>query len=78
VAQLHTHPGAAFHSGTDDEFPIVRTPGFLSIVLPEFGKYGLRELAACAAYEVGQAGIWLELNRDELESLVEWTNASTE
>ncbi|HEX6349158.1 MAG TPA: hypothetical protein VF160_07180 [Candidatus Dormibacteraeota bacterium] len=35
-AQLHTHAGAAFHSKTDDEYAVVYTTGFLSIVLPRF------------------------------------------
>lgn len=35
--QVHTHPGKAFHSRTDDEFPIIHTPGFLSLVIPNFG-----------------------------------------
>lgn len=37
-AQLHTHPGRAFHSETDDEWPIVSQPGFLSIVIPNFAS----------------------------------------
>jgi hypothetical protein len=35
--QVHTHPREAFHSETDDNFPIVHTPGFLSLVIPDFG-----------------------------------------
>lgn len=35
-AQVHTHPGQAFHSRTDDDWPIVSQPGFISIVLPDF------------------------------------------
>ncbi len=35
--QVHTHPGAAFHSPTDDAYPIIHTPGFLSLVIPNFG-----------------------------------------
>jgi len=35
-AQVHTHPGQAFHSSTDDKWPIVSQPGFVSIVIPEF------------------------------------------
>jgi hypothetical protein len=35
--QVHTHPGEAFHSPTDDEFPIIHKPGFLSLVIPNFG-----------------------------------------
>jgi hypothetical protein len=35
--QIHTHPGEAFHSSTDDEYPMIHTPGFLSLVIPNFG-----------------------------------------
>lgn len=35
-AQVHTHPGRAFHSQTDDYWPIVSQAGFLSIVIPDF------------------------------------------
>lgn len=35
--QVHTHPGRAFHSATDDSFPIVHLPGFLSLVIPNLG-----------------------------------------
>lgn len=35
-AQVHVHPGRAFHSSTDDGFAIVSTEGFLSLVLPRF------------------------------------------
>lgn len=36
--QVHTHPSEAFHSPTDDRFPIVHTPGFLSLVIPNFAQ----------------------------------------
>ena len=36
--QVHTHPFEAFHSPTDDKFPIVHTPGFLSLVIPNFAR----------------------------------------
>lgn len=35
--QVHTHPREAFHSQSDDAFPIIHTPGFLSLVIPNFG-----------------------------------------
>jgi hypothetical protein len=35
--QVHTHPGEAFHSPVDDAFPMIHTPGFLSLVIPDFG-----------------------------------------
>jgi proteasome lid subunit RPN8/RPN11 len=34
--QVHTHPGAAFHSSRDDGLALVHTPGFLSLVIPDF------------------------------------------
>jgi hypothetical protein len=36
--QVHTHPHAAFHSATDDAWALVDTPGFLSLVIPNFGQ----------------------------------------
>lgn len=36
--QIHTHPGAAFHSSIDDAYPIVQSPGFLSLVIPNFAQ----------------------------------------
>src|SRR5438105_1926108 len=43
--QVHTHPGEAFHSATDDSYPIVHSPGFLSLVIPRFaeGDIGFEE-----------------------------------
>ena len=34
--QVHTHPGEAFHSETDDAFPLIHEAGFLSLVIPDF------------------------------------------
>jgi hypothetical protein len=50
VARIHSHPGAAFHSETDDMNPALTFEGALSIVVPFFGL-GLREgLEQCAIY----------------------------
>lgn len=38
VAQVHSHPGRAFHSDADDEWAIVRHEGALSIVVPDFAE----------------------------------------
>jgi hypothetical protein len=40
AAQVHAHPTGAFHSGTDDAYPIVTALGGLSIVLPDFATRG--------------------------------------
>src|SRR2546425_11727462 len=47
-AQVHTHPGLAFHSETDDHWPVVSQPGFISIVIPNFamGPVGLDKMWA--------------------------------
>ncbi len=37
AAQVHTHPGRAFHSRADDRGAIIRHTGALSLVLPCFG-----------------------------------------
>jgi hypothetical protein len=39
--QMHAHPAGAYHSETDDEFPIAASLGAYSIVLPEFARHGL-------------------------------------
>lgn len=38
VAQIHTHPGRAYHSEVDAEWAIVRHVGALSLVLPRFAS----------------------------------------
>lgn len=35
-AQVHTHPGSAFHSSRDDALALIERPGFLSLVIPGF------------------------------------------
>ena len=39
-AQVHSHPRGAFHSETDEAYPIATTEGSISIVLPFFGYNG--------------------------------------
>ena len=58
--QVHTHPRRAFHSRTDDRFPIIHTPGFLSLVIPNFG---LGEPSFEGAYltEIQPNGTWKEV-----------------
>ena len=59
-ARVHSHPGLAFHSATDDANPVLTHEGAVSIVVPFFGL-GLRTgLAACAVY-VLSGGRWTEL-----------------
>lgn len=41
AVQVHAHPTDAYHSDTDDAYPIVATLGGLSIVVPDFCRRGL-------------------------------------
>jgi hypothetical protein len=55
--QVHTHRGPAFHSDTDDGWPAVCTPGFLSLVLPRFAL-GDDCLEGAYLAELGPDGSW--------------------
>ena len=56
--QVHSHPAAAYHSETDDTYPIATLEGSLSIVLPFFGRDGW-ESSGIAAYRLGTGG-WIK------------------
>lgn len=66
--QVHSHPRDAYHSETDDTYPIATLDGSLSIVLPLFGRDGW-ESSDIAAYRLGQNG-WVKLT-GPLSALVE-------
>jgi hypothetical protein len=48
--QVHAHPTRAYHSKTDDAFPMVTTFGGLSLVVPDFCRAGLFERSAVYRY----------------------------
>lgn len=60
-AQVHSHPTSAWHSCTDDRYPLAPSPGFYSLVLPRFAgdPVGLDDAYLA---EVGTDGTWLEHN----------------
>lgn len=55
--QVHTHPGQAYHSGVDDRWPLIHTPGFLSLVIPRFAM-GAGSLEHAYLAELGSDGRW--------------------
>jgi hypothetical protein len=56
--QVHTHAFEAFHSHTDDQWPIVHTPGFFSLVVPSFAtRFRTSELFLA---EIDATGEWQE------------------
>ncbi len=42
AVQVHSHPTRAFHSDTDDAYPMVTTLGGLSLVVPDYARHGVR------------------------------------
>ena len=56
--QVHAHPTEAFHSDTDDTFPIVTVAGGLSVVAPDFCNRDLLGPRSAAFRLIG--GIWIE------------------
>ena len=69
AVQVHAHPTDAFHSETDDTYPIVTLAGGLSLVAADFARHGLltRETAAFRLTEYG----WHEIPLNDLASLIE-------
>lgn len=55
--QVHTHPSEAFHSETDDAFPVVHKTGFLSLVIPDHGSRA-PSLDGSFLAEISATGAW--------------------
>lgn len=52
IAQLHTHPGDAFHSTVDDEHTILNLPGSFSIVFPNYGSIPVNAISKWMVYRL--------------------------
>lgn len=70
IAQIHSHPTEAYHSDTDDAFPIVATVGGFSIVVPDFAM-GPIDIDLWAVYRLSSKSIWVELNEKEKRTLID-------
>lgn len=60
VAQVHSHPGRAFHSAADDKWAILRHAGAISIVVPYFA-HGVDERTFArqvAAFQLSAEDKW--------------------
>ena len=64
-AQIHTHPGKAFHSLVDDIHPISHRLGFVSIVIPNFAR-NITSLSECAIFEYLGKANWNELSDNQV------------
>lgn len=64
-AQVHSHPTDAFHSDTDDHYPLATILGSLSVVVPDFARHGLGSLNRWAFYRLAGPDQWAELGNYE-------------
>jgi len=69
IAQVHSHPRAAYHSAADDRYAIVTEDGGFSLVVPNFGRAPAHP-ASWAVYRLSQ-GEWQELGTQEVQNLFE-------
>jgi len=69
LAQVHSHPGWAYHSAADDRYCIVTIEGGFSIVVPNFGS-GPADFAKWATFRLTD-GRWKELSKREVKSIFE-------
>jgi hypothetical protein len=67
--QVHSHPTDAYHSETDDTYPMVTLLGGLSIVVADFGRDGIAG-SSTAGYRLSREG-WIDLAPTDLTDLLE-------
>lgn len=64
IAQVHSHPGRAYHSDADDRYAIVTTNGGFSLVVPNYGACQ-PHIPAWAVYRLCGRD-WIEMNLSEV------------
>ena len=69
VAQLHSHPEDAYHSDTDDAYPIVTALGGVSVVVPNFAR-GALDPALWAVYRLTERG-WTVLTKGQIPDFIQ-------
>jgi len=67
AVQVHSHPTDAYHSETDDVYPLVTLLGSVSGVAPDFAKGGIDDLGRWAWYRLVGIGEWLSDSADLVE-----------
>ncbi len=58
IAQIHSHPGRAYHSSTDDAYAIATTIGCVSIVVPDFARDDF-DVGRAATYRLDGQAHWV-------------------
>jgi hypothetical protein len=69
IAQIHSHPGRAYHSSTDDQYAIATTVGCLSLVVPDFA-WAPFDLRNVASYRLDGRGVWRALTAGQVEQMI--------
>lgn len=69
ICQIHSHPSEAYHSDTDDAYPIIATIGGVSIVIPDFG-FGDIDPNLWAVYRLNNINSWVELTAKEVSTTI--------
>jgi len=64
AGQVHSHPTDAYHSDTDDAYPLMTLIGGLSGVVPDFGDGGRARLHEWAWYRLVGRGEWAPLGEE--------------
>jgi proteasome lid subunit RPN8/RPN11 len=65
LVQVHSHPGAAFHSSRDDRNAASPWPGFISIVIPDHGHICNGFWECAEVYELLGGAKWKHLSSKE-------------
>jgi proteasome lid subunit RPN8/RPN11 len=68
VAQIHTHPGHAYHSMADDKWAILRHEGAYSLVLPYFCSTTNIDnfLKNVAAFTLDRYNKWIQIENSNI------------
>lgn len=71
LAQVHSHPGEAFHSKADDDWAVIRHEGALSFVLPRFaGTTNLHNFTEeTATFSLSPDDKWIEVSTADVVSV---------
>ncbi|APT34592.1 Y4jG [Methylobacterium phyllosphaerae] len=69
LGQVHSHPGRAYHSDTDDAFAIATAIGNLSLVVPDYAARPFA-LADTAAYRLDARARWARVPAGALTRLI--------
>lgn len=69
IAQVHSHPTHAFHSSTDDRFPMVTGVGQFSVVVPNFARGSLTDLTSTVLFRLNEQNRWVEVSRSDVLSI---------